>query len=63
MHEKLSFQIPAAVLSIKSRRLCDFAVCSALLEGQKVEIFKEEKKKIDKVWNSKMSQNKSKQKA
>lgn len=45
MHEKLSFQIPAAVLSIKSRRLCDFAVCSALLEGQKVEIFKEEKKK------------------
>lgn len=44
MHEKLSFQMPAAVLSIKSRRLCDFAVCSALLEGHKVEIFREENK-------------------
>lgn len=36
--------MPDAVLSIKSRRLCDFAVCNALLEGHKVEIFREENK-------------------
>lgn len=47
--------MPAAVLSIKSKRLCAFAICSALLEGQKVEIFKKKKKKKGKVWNSRMS--------
>lgn len=43
--EKLPFQMTAAVLSTKTKRLCDLAVGSALSEGQKIKIFKEEKKK------------------
>lgn len=52
--EKLPFQMTAAVLSIKTKRLSELAVGSALSEGQKIKIFKEKKKKR-KAWNSRMS--------
>jgi len=51
--EKLPFQMTAAVLSTKTKRLCDLAVGSVLTDRQKTKIFTKNKKR--KVQNSRTS--------